>query len=69
MRYILDTDAPPLIEVAPAPACAESVRRVMSEYLNTEQFSDVCFVVEGERVLRALRRWRQEGGSMPTASC
>ncbi|CAK9051211.1 unnamed protein product [Durusdinium trenchii] len=48
--YILDTDAPPPIEVSAAPACAESVRRVMSEYLNKEQFSDVCFVVEGKRL-------------------
>eukprot|EP00434_Breviolum_minutum_P005709 symbB.v1.2.005029.t1/scaffold287.1/size239285/7 len=48
--YILDTDAPPIIEVAAAPVCADSVRRVMSEYLNNEQFSDVVFVVEGRRL-------------------
>lgn len=49
--YILDTDAPPVIDVAAAPVCADSVRRVMSEYLNNEQFSDVSFLVEGRRLM------------------
>eukprot|EP00439_Symbiodinium_sp_Y106_P084615 s2025_g26.t1 len=48
--YILDTDAPPVIEVAAPPVCADSVRRVMSEYLNKQEFSDVSFVVEGRRI-------------------
>mmetsp|Transcript_17705 Transcript_17705/g.49009 ORF Transcript_17705/g.49009 Transcript_17705/m.49009 type:complete len:548 (+) Transcript_17705:68-1711(+) len=48
--FILDTDAPPATSTATAPLCAESVRRVMSEYLNKEQFSDVVFVVEGRRL-------------------
>eukprot|EP00930_Biecheleria_cincta_P049400 TRINITY_DN34610_c0_g1_i1.p1 TRINITY_DN34610_c0_g1~~TRINITY_DN34610_c0_g1_i1.p1 ORF type:complete len:607 (-),score=99.85 TRINITY_DN34610_c0_g1_i1:24-1844(-) len=48
--YILDTDAPPIIEIAPPPACADSIRRVMSEYLNEQQFSDVSFVVEGRPI-------------------
>eukprot|EP00913_Durusdinium_trenchii_P013211 g12400.t1 len=38
--YILDTDAPPPIEVSAAPACGGT----------EEQFSDVCFVVEGKRL-------------------
>jgi len=48
--FILDTDAPPSMQTASAPLCAESVRRVMSEYLNREQFSDVVFLVEGRRL-------------------
>lgn len=48
--YILDTDAPPSMRTALAPLCAESVRKVMTEYLNKEQFSDVVFVVEGRRL-------------------
>merc|ERR1719456_151672 len=48
--FILDTDAPPAMQAATPPLCAESVRRVMSEYLNREQFSDVAFIVEGQRI-------------------
>mmetsp|Transcript_70402 Transcript_70402/g.155742 ORF Transcript_70402/g.155742 Transcript_70402/m.155742 type:complete len:553 (-) Transcript_70402:123-1781(-) len=48
--FILDTDAPPAMQMASAPLCAESVRRVMSEYLNKQQFSDVTFIVEGRRL-------------------
>lgn len=48
--FILDTDAPPAMSMATAPLCADSVRKVMSEYLNKEQFSDVVFVVEGRRL-------------------
>jgi len=48
--FILDTDAPPTMSTAAPQLCAESVRRVMSEYLNKEQFSDVIFIVEGRRV-------------------
>lgn len=48
--FILDIDAPPAMETAALPLCEESVRKVMSEYLNTEQFSDVVFVVEGRRL-------------------
>ncbi|CAJ1365241.1 unnamed protein product, partial [Effrenium voratum] len=48
--YILDTDAAPPVDVAAPPACADSVRRVMSEYLNKEQFADVFFIVEGRRL-------------------
>merc|ERR1719188_1647575 len=38
------------MQMASAPLCAESVRRVMSEYMNKQQFSDVVFVVEGRRL-------------------
>eukprot|EP00747_Dinoflagellata_sp_TGD_P182727 gnl/TRDRNA2_/TRDRNA2_37083_c0_seq1.p1 gnl/TRDRNA2_/TRDRNA2_37083_c0~~gnl/TRDRNA2_/TRDRNA2_37083_c0_seq1.p1 ORF type:complete len:288 (+),score=51.56 gnl/TRDRNA2_/TRDRNA2_37083_c0_seq1:1-864(+) len=48
--YILDTDAPPAMQMTSPPLCAESVREVMSEYLNQKQFSDVTFVVEGRRI-------------------
>lgn len=48
--FILDTDAPPAMELATPPLCAESVRRVMSDHLNNQQFSDVVFVVEGRRL-------------------
>jgi len=48
--FVLDTDAPPAMQTATPPLCAESVRRVMSEYLNKQQFSDVTFVVEGRRL-------------------
>lgn len=48
--FILDTDAPPAMQLATPPLCAESVRRVMSEYLNKQQFSDVTFLVEGRRL-------------------
>lgn len=48
--FILDTDAPPAMQTASTPLCAESVRKVMSEYLNNEQFSDVVFAVEGRRL-------------------
>jgi N-acetylneuraminic acid mutarotase len=48
--FILDTDAPPSMQSASAPLCAESVRRVMSDYLNRQQFSDVTFLVEGRRL-------------------
>jgi hypothetical protein len=48
--FILDTDAPPAMQMATPSLCAESVRRVMSEYLNQEQFSDVTFLVEGRRL-------------------
>jgi len=48
--FILDTDAPPAMQTATPPLCADSVRRVMSEYLNKQQFSDVTFVVEGRRL-------------------
>lgn len=48
--FILDTDAPPAMQTASPPLCADSVRRVMSEYLNSSQFSDVTFVIEGRRI-------------------
>merc|ERR1719343_1159571 len=48
--FILDTDAPPAMQLAAPPLCAESVRGVMSDYLNSQQFSDVTFVVEGRRL-------------------
>jgi len=49
--FILDTDAPPAMQTITSPMlCGESVRRVMSGYLNHEQFSDVTFVVEGRRL-------------------
>mmetsp|Transcript_7814 Transcript_7814/g.22326 ORF Transcript_7814/g.22326 Transcript_7814/m.22326 type:complete len:579 (+) Transcript_7814:33-1769(+) len=48
--FILDTDAPPTMQAATPNLCAESVRRVMSEYLNKEQFSDITFLVEGRRL-------------------
>lgn len=48
--FILDTDAPPSMQTATPPLCAESVRQVMSEFLNKEQFSDVTFIVEGRRL-------------------
>merc|ERR1719277_327141 len=38
------------MHTATPPLCAESVRRVMSEYMNKEQFSDVVFVIEGRRL-------------------
>merc|ERR1719188_2583092 len=38
------------MQMASAPLCAESVRRVMNEYLNKQQFSDVVFLVEGRRL-------------------
>merc|ERR1712066_958151 len=40
----------PAMQLATPPLCAESVRRVMSEYLNKQQFSDVTFVVEGRKL-------------------
>lgn len=48
--FILDTDAPPSMQMASTPLCADSVRKVMAEYLNREQFSDVIFLVEGKRL-------------------
>lgn len=48
--YILDTDAPPSMQTPQGPLCAEPVRRVMSEYLDNRQFSDVTFVVEGKKL-------------------
>eukprot|EP00929_Paragymnodinium_shiwhaense_P082862 TRINITY_DN43870_c0_g2_i1.p1 TRINITY_DN43870_c0_g2~~TRINITY_DN43870_c0_g2_i1.p1 ORF type:complete len:577 (-),score=93.11 TRINITY_DN43870_c0_g2_i1:117-1847(-) len=48
--FILDTDAPPTLQVDSPSLCADSVRHVMTEYFNCEQFSDVVFVVEGRRL-------------------
>mmetsp|Transcript_70614 Transcript_70614/g.169193 ORF Transcript_70614/g.169193 Transcript_70614/m.169193 type:complete len:555 (-) Transcript_70614:174-1838(-) len=48
--FILDTDAPPAMQAAVPPLCAEPVRKVMSEYLNKQQFSDVTFNVEGKKI-------------------
>mmetsp|Transcript_118452 Transcript_118452/g.340141 ORF Transcript_118452/g.340141 Transcript_118452/m.340141 type:complete len:579 (-) Transcript_118452:38-1774(-) len=48
--FILDTDAPPTMQTSSPNLCDESVRMVMSEYLNKEQFSDVAFRVEGRRL-------------------
>lgn len=48
--YILDTDAPPMMQAVMPQLCAEPVRKVMSEYMNREDLSDVTFLVDGRKL-------------------